>query len=417
MNATYTPTAVEIAAGSATVTLTTTGQLAPCAAASATMTITIYTGPSTANAGPNQLVSGTVSLTNGVQLAGSVANGPSTWSGGAGTFSPNANTTNAVYYPSAAEVAAGSMVVTLTASASPCGGGPAVSTMTITYQQLLTLPFNTNTSTLQITLMLNPSSGTTDFGSQSQSGTRNTFGYMALELDNPDSPTQITVRDLRMTAMSPYFMAYQWSFSGVPIPESLIIGSVTSAFVNSSFLIYDSSPGNGAPTTLTPDSGAGGGSFTVQMPFSSSGAAYFGGTALGSLDLSLNYAPVNMTGNIHVTNDVATAHIDFTVTTNINITGTISVIYQPTFVGHADMVGPTILPRYLMWNNGAGTFNWNTNDLNWNFGTAKWDSRRPDNANFGATGIGTVNLTMPITAGSLWFQNPGYTIAGSSPTG
>ena len=396
LNATYTPSAADIAVGTVTLTLSTTGQLAPCGPATAQVVVTIP-APSTANAGPNQVLP-TVATT--VQLAGSVGHGTTsgTWSGGAGTFSPNNRTLNAVYTPTAAERAAGSWVLTLTADPSPCGGGAGSSTMTLNFKQLLTLPFNTNTSTLAITLMLDPASGSTDLGSQSRSGTSKIAGYMAVELDNPDSPTQITVQDLRMTAMTPYLFAYSWSYSGVRIPVSVTIWGM-----NSSFSIYDSSPGNGTPTTLTPDSGAGGGSFTVQMPFSSSGVAYNGGTANGSMDLSLNYAPVNMTGNIHVT-------------TNINIPGggSISVIAQPTFVAHADMVGPTILPRYLVWNNGAGTFNWNTNDLNWNLGTARWDNCRPDSATFGVTGSGTVNLTMPITAGSLWFQQPGYTIAGSS---
>jgi hypothetical protein len=54
------------------------------------------------------------------------------WSGGTGTFNPNANTLNAVYTPSAAEIAAGSATLTLTTN-DPAGScGPANDTMTIT---------------------------------------------------------------------------------------------------------------------------------------------------------------------------------------------------------------------------------------------------------------------------------------------
>src|SRR5690606_9047910 len=52
---------------------------------------------------------------NKVNLNGSVSNASGgTWTGGAGTFSPNANTLNATYTPTAAELTAGSLNLTLT---------------------------------------------------------------------------------------------------------------------------------------------------------------------------------------------------------------------------------------------------------------------------------------------------------------
>src|SRR4029077_10403274 len=42
-----------------------------------------------------------------VTLAGIVSGGTATWTGGAGTFTPSASTPNAVYTPTAAEIAAG----------------------------------------------------------------------------------------------------------------------------------------------------------------------------------------------------------------------------------------------------------------------------------------------------------------------
>ena len=72
---------------------------------------------SSAYAGPNQcLPAGTATI----QLAGSVTGtSGGTWSGGTGTFSPDATTLNAVYTPSAREIAAGSWALTLTSRPQP----------------------------------------------------------------------------------------------------------------------------------------------------------------------------------------------------------------------------------------------------------------------------------------------------------
>ncbi|AKQ46482.1 hypothetical protein TH63_13990 [Rufibacter radiotolerans] len=67
----------------------------------------------TVNAGPDQLVcsQNPVSLTGAVTAAtGGI------WSGGAGTFSPSATALNAVYTPTASEIAAGSVRLTLTST-------------------------------------------------------------------------------------------------------------------------------------------------------------------------------------------------------------------------------------------------------------------------------------------------------------
>ncbi|MCB0766903.1 MAG: gliding motility-associated C-terminal domain-containing protein [Flavobacteriales bacterium] len=110
LNALYTPTAAEVAAGSLTLTLTTIGN-GNCVPVSDQVLITFTASP-TANAGADG-----VRCTNnaGIQLNGSitVANG-GTWSGAGGTFTPNANALNAVYTPSAGELAAGSVTLTLT---------------------------------------------------------------------------------------------------------------------------------------------------------------------------------------------------------------------------------------------------------------------------------------------------------------
>src|SRR5436309_11654376 len=95
------------------------------------MTIT-YNPAATADAGLDQ---NTCASSPAVQLNGSVGGAASsgTWSGGNGSFSPNASALNATYTPTAAEVAAGSVTLTLTTNdpTGPCG---AVSDqMTITF--------------------------------------------------------------------------------------------------------------------------------------------------------------------------------------------------------------------------------------------------------------------------------------------
>ncbi len=110
LNATYTPTPAEITSGSITLTLTSTGN-GSCISVSDQMTIS-FTAPPTANAGSDIFrcannasaqLSGSVTVASGAQ-----------WTGGLGTFSPNNNTLNATYNPTAAEIANGSLTLTLT---------------------------------------------------------------------------------------------------------------------------------------------------------------------------------------------------------------------------------------------------------------------------------------------------------------
>src|SRR5207244_12972330 len=104
LNATYTPNAAEIAAGGVTLTLTTNDPAGPCGAVNDQMRITIDPA-ATVSAGAAQTV---CSSSPQVQLAGAIGGGASsgTWSGGTGTFNPDASAPNATYTPSAAEVAA-----------------------------------------------------------------------------------------------------------------------------------------------------------------------------------------------------------------------------------------------------------------------------------------------------------------------
>lgn len=110
LNATYTPTATEIAQGFVTLTLTTTGN-GSCIAASDQMTATFTASP-TANAG-----SDLTSCANNAQVTLNSSYAVSTgavWSGGTGSYSPSGNNMQAVYTPSNAEINAGTATLILT---------------------------------------------------------------------------------------------------------------------------------------------------------------------------------------------------------------------------------------------------------------------------------------------------------------
>ena len=120
-NAVYTPTAGEITVGTVTLTLTTDDPSGPCGAVNDSMVITINPA-ATVNAGADQTVCGDNPATT---LAGSIGGGASsaTWAGGAGAFSPNNTTLTAIYTPTAGEIAAGTVTLTLTTDdpTGPCG--------------------------------------------------------------------------------------------------------------------------------------------------------------------------------------------------------------------------------------------------------------------------------------------------------
>ncbi|MBL7891861.1 MAG: PKD domain-containing protein, partial [Bacteroidia bacterium] len=111
LNATYTPSAADILAGTVTITLTSTGN-GLCSAAADNMTLTITPKPA-ANAGVDQTV---CANTSSVPLAGAVtvASGGAWTSNGSGTFIPNSNVLNATYIPSAADTITGKVTLVLT---------------------------------------------------------------------------------------------------------------------------------------------------------------------------------------------------------------------------------------------------------------------------------------------------------------
>src|SRR5260221_60587 len=122
LNAVYTPSAAEVTAGTVTLTLTTDDPAGPCPSVNDQMIVTIDPA-ATVNAGVDQTICAGSTVTLAGTIGGSATVG--TWSGGAGAFVPNATTLNAVYTPSAAEVTAGTVTLTLTTD-DPAGPCPSV---------------------------------------------------------------------------------------------------------------------------------------------------------------------------------------------------------------------------------------------------------------------------------------------------
>jgi hypothetical protein len=132
LNATYNPSPTDITAATVTLTLTSTGQLAPCGPATAQVLVTIHAA-ATATSGGNQTIWAGSST---VALGGSVGGGATggLWSSsGNGNFSPNATTLGATYTPSPEDVTAGMVTLTLTSTGqlAPCGAATAQVVVTI----------------------------------------------------------------------------------------------------------------------------------------------------------------------------------------------------------------------------------------------------------------------------------------------
>ncbi len=132
LNPVYTPSVTDIANGSVVLTLTATAS-SPCNnAATDQMTLTI-SGSATANAGINASVCEGSNYT----LSGSVANSTMfTWSSnGTGSFT-NGSTLTPTYHPSAADITAGGVTITLTAFANAPCSAPATDQMILTITRL-----------------------------------------------------------------------------------------------------------------------------------------------------------------------------------------------------------------------------------------------------------------------------------------
>lgn len=114
-NAVYTPSLTEVSAGKAMlIFIVTNGSNATCPGGADVMNIFIDKLPSV-SAGADQTICFGEAASLGGSIGGAATN--ATWTGGAGTFTPNNTTLTAKYAPSANEKTAGKVVLTLTTNA------------------------------------------------------------------------------------------------------------------------------------------------------------------------------------------------------------------------------------------------------------------------------------------------------------
>lgn len=134
-------TTATIAGGVGTYTVL-LGDVSGCPPVSATVTVTSFPSTITANAGSDIVACGTSPTATLNGTVGGTTTG--VWTGGNGVFVPNNTTLNATYTPTAAEIAAGSVTLTLnTTNNGSCP--PASDQVTITYTTFTTTLTTTTT--------------------------------------------------------------------------------------------------------------------------------------------------------------------------------------------------------------------------------------------------------------------------------
>ena len=179
--------------------------------------------------------------------------------------------------------------------------------------------------------------------------------------------------------------------------------------------LFDNTPGPGSETDAVYNTDL----FALtNLNYATSGDAQYDATVTGLLTTSgtLNLAYTGTvtngtTGAIIVTNGIAWMEMNFSLSDTLNVEGGL-ILATYSIAGTTVASGPVAgtTSRALVWGNSAGTRNWNTNDVNWNVGTAIWNNFAPDGAIFTDMGIGTVSLVQPIAANWLWFNQPGYQV-------
>src|SRR5690606_12621522 len=195
----YTPAASEIASGSVTLMLTSTGN-GNCFAEQDANTVTFTPSP-TVDAGVDlELCMNDPVVT--LQGAITVASGGQ-WSGGTGVFTPNAQTLDAQYVPSPFELQSGTIVLTLTSTGN--GNCLAVNdqvTLTVTPSPVVNAGPNITTCSNALQVPIEGSvSGGASSGIWSTSGTRSFFPsntslnitYIAINLDSLNGSVELTL--------------------------------------------------------------------------------------------------------------------------------------------------------------------------------------------------------------------------------
>jgi len=354
LNATYAPTAAEITAATVTLTLTTTGNGA-CNAVTDDMTITITTSP-TVNADVDQTVCGNnanITLNGSVTIAGG-----GTWSGGTGTYAPNANTLNAIYTPSAAEITAGTVTLTLTTT----GNGTCNA---VTDDMIITItPAPTVNADVDQTLCANNADATlagsvTVATGGIWSGGTGTFNPSATALNAIYSPSAaeiaagtviLTLTTTGNGLCNSISDNVQLTFTLPPTSnagiDQTLCANNSSATLNGSVTIATGGQWSGGLGVFTPDNN------TLNAVYSPTA----GEIASGSVTLTLT-----TTGNGNCNSVIDNMTISFTTSPTVN-----ADLDQTVCANNPDVTlnGALTIATGGLWSGGSGTFNPNNTTLN-----------------------------------------------------
>ena len=202
LNTTYTFSAADYAAGTIKLLLTSTNNTSACPPATDTLTISIIQGPTVNAGGPVTVCANNAVIANLGGSFGGAATG-ATWTGGTtARFTPNRNIPTAQYTPTAAEISATTLVLTITSTGS--GICPEVSaTKTITFSTPPTVVMGPDVTVCAnnaaATVTATPSNSTSvawsggAAGSSFTNGTTNSATYNPAPSEKTAAPTSVTL--------------------------------------------------------------------------------------------------------------------------------------------------------------------------------------------------------------------------------
>jgi gliding motility-associated-like protein len=341
LNATYTASAADTAAGNIFLILTTTGN-GICNAVQDTMVLTIFDSP-LVNAGPD--VISCINSPN-TPLNGNSSTGSGTWTtSGTGTFSPNANTLNATYVPSAADTTFGSVILILTSTGN--GSCFAVTdTMNIRFAPIPTITTGPDqvvcANNASVLLSATSSTGT---GIWTTSGS-GTFSPSASTLNASYSPSAAD------TAAGTVTLTFTSTNGCTPVSQNVIITITPAPFVDAGPDLFTCANNPDANFSATIGGGSSTGSWTTTGTgtFSPSTSALTGTYSPGASDILAGSVLLILTSSNNG-NCIA-----------VSDTVVLTITFPPVADAGPDMVACANNPVQLTGGitGGNGTGNWST---------------------------------------------------------
>ncbi|MGV3697165.1 choice-of-anchor D domain-containing protein [Flavobacterium sp.] len=265
-NCTYTPSAADITAGTRNITLTVNGNT-PCGSTTSTKSI-IISRAMTVNAGSNITICATTTSLNITSGASASNHTLVTWStSGTGTFTSPNSIAGCIYTPSAADVAAGGVTLTLTATNAGCA--PAVATKTLTIYSTPTAVAGTPIATCSAVGAVNITAGASATNQASIAWTSSGSGSFA----NANSLTNCTYTPSAADIAAGSVTLTLTSYANAPCGNAVSTKTLT---ITQSVSVTGTTPGTrtGAGTVLLGATASGG---TLNWY-----AAPTGGTSLGT---------------------------------------------------------------------------------------------------------------------------------------